>query len=402
MPDYRYRALNPRGRVQRGELTAASPYDLQHQLQQAGISLIESRERPVSSRRFNLRSQGPHLRNLAQLCLHIAQLERAAVRLTDTLRDVAATLPADKLRTALNASITEIEAGGTLSEALALRPTLFPTPMPALVAAGEATGRLGDVFGQLASHFDWRAKLRARIMRVIAYPLFSLVTMVSVVFFLLGYVVPQTSAFLHDMNVALPAHTVALLKTAEFVSTYGMPLLIVLLCTTFSSLFAYRRSTAFASWADRQLLHAPVIGSLWRRLELARFTRSLAMMVDSEIDLLTALATSAQAIRNRALLESITTLREQVQNGIALSRAAQLSGEFPSLVQRMLSVGEQGGKMPSALYNVADYYEADVQRNAEDLVATLGPTITIVTGGLLIWLVTAVFMPIYDALPQMM
>lgn len=400
MPDYRYRALNMRGRIQNGTLAAETPRDLQLRLMQAGMTLIESRIHRPSGWRLLVQRGG--LRDLAQFCQHVAQLERASVRLTDTLRDVTSSLPETKLRQQLLAVTHEVESGSSLSQALSTHPASFPPPMPSLIAAGEASGRLAESFTQLAAHYTWQAKLRSRLMRVLAYPLFALIAMVGVMLFLLAYVIPETAEFLYSMNVTLPGYSLALMAIAAFTVRYGIWLATCLAVLLAVLVFLYKRNAGFAYQMDRLALKLPLIGAFLGKLDLARFAKTLSMLLNSGIDLPPALQTAGGAVRNRAMIEQLDIVRAQVNNGNPLSLAAQLSGIFTPLITRMIVAGEESGGLPQAWKNIAEFYEDDVQHSAETIVSALGPIVTLVTGGLLIWLVLAVFLPIYDVLPKLM
>ena len=402
MPDYKYRALNPRGRIQRGLLNADSPHDLTLQLQQAGMALIEARATLADShRRFAIKARY-QLRDMAQLCRHFSQLEQAAVPLTESLDEIRQSLPAGALRQTLHLVRRDIESGSSLSQALARRPAQFRAPMPALVGAGEATGRLAQSFDQLARHFDWQQNLRAKLTRTLGYPVFAFIAMLTVVLFLLVTVIPETSKFLADLNVKLPVHTLALIAIATFARDWGAPIAIVLGLAITALMTLRKRSAVLAYWLDAQWLRLPILGAFLQKLELARFTQNIAMMLDSGIDLLPALGTATNVIRNRAVRENLEIVSGQLENGLPLSRALGLSGLFSSLVLRIVRIGEEGGGLPASFTQIATYYENDVQHGAELMVSALGPLITLMTGSLLVWLIVSVFMPIYDALPQLM
>lgn len=402
MAEYRYRAINPNGRIQRGTLPAHSTHDLHLQLQQAGMVLIESRPAPANDRSFWQSQRKHNLRDMAQLCRQLAQLEQASVPLSETLTEISNGLPAGMLRQGLNHVQRDIQGGASLSQAMALRPRLFHAPMPTLIGAGEMTGRLAQTFSQLATHFDWQQQLRSRLARTLGYPIFALIAMIAVVMFLLTTVIPETSQFLTTLNVKLPAHTRALINIANFVRSWGLSILLTISATIALLMTLRKRSASVAYRLDALVLRLPVIGNFLQQLELARFMQNIAMILDSGIDLLPALGTASHVVRNRAIRESLDIIVRQIEGGLPLSQAMRLSGLFPGLVLRIVRIGEEGGGLGSSFAQIATYYENDVQHAAELMVSALGPIITLLTGGLLIWLVMAVFMPIYDALPQLM
>lgn len=401
MPNFRYRALNPRGRVLSGTLPAANELDLQQQLQQAGITLIESRVQDEKSKALHF-LHPVRMRDLIQMCMHLEQLERAGVRVTDALRDITEATGNPYLQAVLSDVMRDVDNGLALSAALAKHQQAFPPLMASLIGAGETTGRLADVFKQLTEHFSWQERLRGRLTRASAYPAFTLIAMIIVIVFIMGYVIPQTTEFLYSLNIPLPAQTRALIETSSLVQAYWLPTVAIMIGIVALWRVLRKQSRDFAFFSARLLLRTPLLGKLIQKVNLARWSHTFAVMFASGIEMLPALETSAKTVSNEVLAESLHVIREQVQNGNPLSLAIRLSGEFPALVQRMLKIGEETGDLTPALTHVADYYERDVQEAAQALIGAVGPALTLVAGGLLMWMTLAVFVPIYDALPQLM
>lgn len=401
MPNYRYRALNPRGRVLTGTLPAANELDLQQQLQQASMTLIESRTQDEISRALHF-MHPIRLRDLVQMCMHMEQLERAGVRITDSLRDITEATSNPYLQAVLSDVMRDVDNGLALSAALNKQSGTFPPLMASLIASGESTGRLADVFKQLTDHFGWQERLRSRLLRASAYPAFTLAAMLMVITFILGYVIPQTTEFLYSLDIVLPMQTVALIKTSAIVQAYWLPTLLTIAGVVLVWRVLKKQSRDFSFLASRVLLRLPLVGTLVQKVNLARFAHTFSVMFASGIDILPALETSTKTVTNDVLAESLHIIREQVQAGNPLSLAVRLSGEFPSLVQRMLKIGEETGDLAPALGHVAEYYERDVQSAAQALIGAIGPALTLLAGGLLVWMTVAVFVPIYDALPQLM
>ncbi|MGE3770629.1 MAG: type II secretion system F family protein [Bdellovibrionales bacterium] len=400
MATYKYRALNPRGRVLNGTLAATNELDLQQQLLQAGITLIEAKPYTETPSALALLRR-VRTQDLAQLCLNMEQLQRAGVKLTDALRDVIEATTVPRLQIALANVLQDVDDGSSLSQAMMQHRRIFPPLMIALIAAGETTGRLADAFQELAQHFDWQERLRNRLVRVSAYPLFTVLAMFCVMVLMLGYVVPETSTFLYSLNIALPAHTVALISTSEFFAAYWRLFAIIILLGAGIAYLAGRQSTEVRYVLAGIVLRLPTIGMLLRKINLARFMHTFALMFASGLGMITALETASRTVSNAVLSESLGVIREQVQNGNPLSLALRLSGEFPGMVQRMIRIGEESGKLAPALRHVADYYERDVQETIQSMIGAIGPVLTLIAGGLLIWIAVAVFVPVYNALPQL-
>jgi len=401
MATYKYRAINPRGRTLAGTLGAINELDLQHQLLQAGLTLIESRpqyETGLNTARFHpIR----HL-DLVQLCLNLGQLENADVKLTDNLRDVAEVTENSRLQQALLRVQQEVSSGIPLSHALERYKDVFPHLMVALIRAGEATGKLANAFSDLAKHFEWQEKLRGKLQRAASYPFFCLVTMFGVLALMLGYVVPEVTQFLYSLSVPLPFYTTLLISLSGIATAYGQAFLFALIGITAGTIIAMRQSREIHYKASAILLRLPIAGKLIRQINIARFIHTFSLVYNTGLGMMAAIDTAKDTVSNLLLHESIGIIQEQVRNGTPLSLAMKLSGEFPNLVQRMMKIGEESGQLETALQHITDYYEQSVQQNIETTIGTIGPTLTLVAGGLLIWIAIAVFSPVYNALPQLM
>lgn len=398
---YKYRALSPRGRVRSGTLAAHNERDLQQQLIHAGMALIEARPFAGTSTQLGqLRPVGS--RDLMHLCLNLEQLLRAGVTITDALRDTADAATIPRLRAALEIVLRDVSHGAALSHALGQHPRIFPPLMVALIAAGEATGRLAASCGNAAAHFRWAGTLRQKLLRVTLYPVFSLIVIMLVSALLLGYVVPQVGVFLASLGVPLPSHTLLLLSFANFLANNAATIGITLLFAEFIVTITLRRSTEARYQASACLLRLPVIGPLVAKTTLARFMHTFALLFGSGLALTDAMAIASRTVANPVIAEALETAGTQVDSGNPLSLALKLSGDFPGLVLRMLKIGEDSGDMAGALHHAADYYERAADDAMQTALGIIGPALTLLAGGLLMWIAAAIFIPIYSSLPQLM
>jgi type IV pilus assembly protein PilC len=277
---------------------------------------------------------------------------------------------------------------------------VFGNVFTALIAAGEATGNLADSFRYLVRHLKWTDVMTAKVRKATRYPAVVAVVVLGVTIFLMAGVVPHVVDFLTASNQVLPIWTTALIGTSAVVQDYwpiivGLPIVV-----TVSIRVMKRRSEDVAYRVDSTILQLPGIGSVVRRIALARFAQMFAVMFQSGIDILTCLDSSCRVLGNRALAEALALVRQQVQAGSTLSAALAASGEFPSQVTRMVKIGEDTGNLGQTLQEVAALYDQDVDRAIDALISMVEPMLTAVLGLIMAWIALAVFGPIYDSLGQ--
>ena len=399
MPLYHYRAINPRGHSLRGSLTAVDERDLAQRLAGAGLELIAARIKKTG--RALWQGKAPD-RDLIQLTLHLAEVQRAGIPLLDGLADIRETTAHPQLRDALAEIQREVAEGQPLSAAFARQQTVFGPLFPSLIRAGEETGNLADAFARLRQHVEWQSALRKRLVKATAYPAFLLLLAISVVTFMMVAVVPQVVEFLRATTDNLPPLTRAIIFVSEAVSQSWWIVAILLTLAAAGVTLSVRLSSRAAYRLDALLLHLPALGGVLRKLALARFAHHVSLLFKSGLDLLSALAAARETMGNRALAESIATVEESIRVGQPLSESMRRAGTFPPLVLRLVKVGEDTGALTATLEQVAQFYDREAEDAIATAIATLEPALTLAVGGIMIWIVLAVITPIYDNLGALM
>jgi type IV pilus assembly protein PilC len=244
----------------------------------------------------------------------------------------------------------------------------------------------------------WRDELAAKIRKAVSYPAFTAAVVVGAVTFLMIYLVPQLVQFLRAMGQELPWQTRALIAVSDaFVHRwyliFGAPVALVVAAAT-----AVRGNPALRYRLDAALLRLPLAGTLLTKIELARFAATLALMYKSGIPLLDGLRQAEDAVVNRALREVLGRARRLIAQGAGLAEAFASLGLLPATLIRMLRVGERSGDLDRALDHVTYFYNRDVDETIERLQSKIEPTLTLILGLLLAWVLSAVLGPVYDAI----
>ncbi len=402
MPKFSYRAINAKGRPIRGVIAAANESDLSSRLEEGGLALIDCKEMSEkASGIVNIFAKKIKIRDLVQMFVHLEQLQKAGVPLLEGLSDVRDTTEAPRLRDIMSDVYREVAEGQSFSAALARHPTVFENIFVSLIAAGEETGNMVTSFGQVIRHLKWVDAMRSKIKKATRYPKVLLVVITGVVYVMMVQVVPQIVSFLKDMNMKLPVQTRALIATSDFMGKYAI--YIILGMILFYILFKIGRviSEGFRYYTDYMFLNAPVSGNLIRKISLAQFCSTFGILFSSGLEILKCLDAAKLTVTNLVLTGALATVRERVQEGFALSDSMAKSGEFPTLVTRMVKVGEESGNLTGVLEQVTEFYDRDVNDAIDAMIQMIEPTMTVIMGLIVLWIAAAVFGPIYNNLGKM-
>ena len=389
----RYKAMDERGRKLGGEIEAANAADLESRLSRLGLDLITFRE--VRARRAIGRGR-VRRGDLVGFCFHMEQLLTAGVPVLEglaTLRDSAGN---PRLREVLADMVESVEGGETLSGAMREHPRVFGAVFVNLVGAGEQSGRVAEFLGSLNEHLRWQNEQMALMRRLLTYPAIAGAVVMLVVFFLMAYLVPQLVSFIEGMGQALPVHTRALILVSDvFVAHWYLVLPAPF--AAFVLLRAWcRASPAAANAVDGFKLRIWLVGPIVKKILLARFAGSFALLYASGITVLECIRICEGIAGNRAVEDATRHAGRKIAEGAAISAGFEATGLFSPLVLRMLRLGESTGGLDTALLNVSRYYNRGVTESMEQLQAMIGPTITLVLGAILFWVIFSVLGPIYD------
>ncbi len=399
MPAYSFDALDADGLARKGVLEADSAKAARSQLRAQGLVPMQVQAvsaddatpgagRALVRRRrvFNATTLAIFTRQLAGLVGAGLPLERALTALTDEAPD-------EGQRNLVAALRAEVNGGAPLAQALAQHPREFPDVYCAVVAAGEHSGHLGDVLERLADDLEERHALQAKLVGAALYPAIVTGVAILIVVFLLSYVVPQVANVFASSKRALPWLTLAMLALSGFVRQFGWVLLGIAVAFGLGLRQALR-APGFRLRFDGAWLKLPLVGTLARGYNAARFTGTLAMLVGAGVPILKALQAAALTLNNRAMREDAQDALVLVREGAPLASAMAQKKRFPGLIGMFARLGEQTGRLPDMLQRAATQLSAEVQRRALRLATLLEPLLIVAMGVVVTLIVLAVLLPI--------
>lgn len=399
MPTYNYKAVDQVGQPAQGQIDAQNEIDLELRLERIGLNLITYRQAKKTTSVFSNRKVS--LKDLMMFCFQLEQLSSAGVPLLEGLADLRDSTTNPHFQKVIGALVSEVEGGKMLSQALAQYPSIFGNVFVSLVRAGEQTGKLPEVFENLANTFKWQDELVSQTKRLLTYPLFVLFVVIGAVTFLMMFLVPQMTSFLGNMGQELPTQTKILMFISKvFVNfwwlIFTLPIALAMLIT-----FLVRQSPEMRYRFDYVKLHLPITGDILQKIILARFARYFALMYQTGIPILDAIKTCEDIVGNRAVASALNRAHQQINAGDSMSESFHNAGLFPPLVVRMIKVGENTGALDQSLLKISYFYDRDVNESIDKMLKMLEPALTVVLGGILAFIMFSVLGPVYDSFSQL-
>lgn len=396
MTTWIYKALDERGGRHRGRGRAPDREHLAAQLSARGLELLSCRRSlaPVVA-------QGPGRRQLIDFWYELPVLLEAGVPLLDALQELHDACTEAAMREIIAGLREAIAGGASLSMALARFPAVFDDVSCALVAAGEQSGRLVTILRDIHAQLRWQQTLLSRTRTMLIYPAIAALVVALVCAFLLTWLVPKLSLFLQGLGQTLPLQTRLLITLSQLLSGYGL-LLGVLVPLPWLLLQSVRRwYPGLQLRLDALALRLPLLGSMMARIALARIALCFSQLYAAGVPVLEILRLLPPLSGNRAIAAALWRVRERVQEGLSVSGAMTTEAVFPSLLVRMVRLGERSGDLDQALLRLGDMYRRDIDTAVARLQQAMEPVLTLVLAAVLGWVVLAVIPPVYDALGKL-
>jgi general secretion pathway protein F len=404
MPAYTFEALDANGSTRKGVIEAETAKAARGLLR--GQMLVPMAIQPVSagagsasepgttspgttlwsSRVFNATALAIWTRQIAGLVSSGLPLERALTALSEESDD-------ERQRNLVAALRSEVNGGTAFATALAQHPREFSSTYCAVVGAGEHSGNLGLVLERLADDLEQSQALKSQLIGAALYPAIVTLVAITIVMFLLGYVVPQVAEVFAGSKRALPLLTVIMLGLGNFVRDQGWLMVIALILIAGCARLAWANA-AFREKFDAAWLTLPVLGKLSRGYNAARFASTLAMLAAAGVPILKALQAAADTLSNRAMRTDALDALVLVREGAPLASAMAQKKRFPGLLAMFARLGEQTGQLPLMLDRAARQLGTEVQRRAMQLATLLEPLLIVTMGLVVMLIVLAVLLPI--------
>ena len=343
----------------------------------------------------SLRRKHVDLEELIIFCRQMYSLSKAGVPIIRAIGGLAESSRNLYLREVLQAVRSDLEGGQGMAVALNAHPKVFNTLFVSMISVGENTGQLDQAFRQLSVYLELERETRKRIKQATRYPLFVLSAMAVALVVINLFVIPAFSKVFAQFKADLPWATQILIGTSQFFQDFWW-LLALLFGGSLFGFFKWIETDAGALKWDQIKLRLPIVGGIFERIALARFTRTFAMMYRAGVPLLQTLSINSASVGNRYIGKAILAMREGIERGEALTRTASASGLFTPLVLQMMAVGEETGALDDLFVEVADFYEQEVDYDLKQLADAIEPILIVAMGIMVLVLALGVFLPMWE------
>ena len=398
MPVYEYKAKQGPGKTVTGELRAETQDAALHGLDAMGLSPVWVREKAVAAQRKGvglLLGYRIGQRDVTLFTRQLASLTRSGVPILRALSTIAEQTDNLRLQRVVEGMGARIRDGNMLSDAMAMHPRLFSELFVNMVRAGESAGVLDTILTRLADAREQDEETRRKVQAALAYPLLVLAVGAGTIFVLLAFFLPRILDLFKDYR-NLPLPTRILIEISEFMSSYWYWILIAVLLigAILNRLATLERGRLFF---DRIKLHLPLVRHFIRDADIARFARTLALLIDAGIPIDRALSLCANTLRNAVFKGEIEAVRrDTVQQGMPFSVGLKRTKYFPVFVANMAGVGEEAGRLDESLAEIASFYERQFEQGSRLATALLEPILILVVGAIVGFIVAAMLLPVFQ------
>ncbi|HEX9594708.1 MAG TPA: type II secretion system F family protein [Candidatus Saccharimonadales bacterium] len=329
----------------------------------------------------------------------LSTLINAGLPLTQSLRTVQEQIENRAFSLIISEVISEVEGGSAFAKALGKHPKVFNTVFTSLVAAGEASGTLDQALERIATQQEKDAEVLSKVRGALVYPVIVLVVILGVIIFMLTTVLPQVELLYNDLNQSLPFITAAMLAVSRFITNLWWLVLLILGAGAYF-IRRYIDTEGGRYVFDKFKTSVPLFGSLFKKLYMARFSRTGATLMSTGVPMLEMMRITADAVNNVHVRDATLKAAEKVKGGKALSESIANNDNFLSLVPQMIRIGEQSGAIDKMMDKTATFYENELDNEIKTISTTIEPVLMVVLALVAGTMVGAILIPVYGLVGQ--
>ncbi len=419
MPTYQYEAMDNTGLEVKDTIDATSEAEAQTMIREKGFFVTKIAEKGrrkkgdktkadgkatkakgAPRKRRSLSIGGVRSKQLTTFTRQLSTLQDAGLPILRSLRILEGQCKPGPLKNSLNGVIEDVESGNTLSEAMAKQPKAFDNLYVNMVKAGEAGGALEVILQRLAEFKEKAQSLKRKVQGAMIYPCVVIFVATAIVGGIMYWIIPKFKEIFTDFGVPLPAPTILLIAISNWVVSYWY--LIPAIPVGFFLMYKIiRKNRTGAYILDRITLKIPILGKIASKSAVARMARTLGTLIASGVPILEALTIARDTAGNEVFRRAFDHIHSSIREGESMAIPLKETRIVDDLVVNMVDVGEETGALDSMLYKVADVYDEEVAVLVEALVSILEPIMVVVLGGIVGFIVFALFMPLIALLQSL-
>ena len=399
MPAFEYSALDAAGRERKGVLEGDTARQVRQLLREQAllpvtVAEVVQTEAKRNRGRFQI-TRGISATDLAMLTRQLATLARAGLPLEEALLAVSQQTETPRISAIISGVRARVLEGRSLADGLAAFPQAFPEIYRATVAAGEQSGRLDGVLERLADYTENRQVLQSKIRNALVYPVLLTVVCIGIVSVLLAYVVPEVVNVFKTGKQQLPLLTRALIALSDGFRHWWWLLFALIAAAVYGTRRWLENPAAQRRW-DRGLLRLPIVGRVVRGVNAARFARTLSILTASSVPVLEAMRISGEVVGNLPMRDAVAEAAAKVREGAPIARSLGASKLYPPMLIHLVASGETSGELEAMLERAATNQEREMDGIVNTAVNILGPAMILFMGGMVLLIVLALLLPIFE------
>ena len=399
MPNFKYTIKDVAGKTLKGVVQADSKDNAIQSLRAKGMVIISLDEEKRLKLSFGggktQRKTKVKIDDLVVFSRQLATMVNAGIPLVNGLDILGDQVENPSFKETILKVHDDVETGSSLSEAISKHAHIFSNLFINMVKAGESSGMLDEILDRLATYLEKTSSLQKKIKASLVYPIAVTIMAIGITVFLMIRVIPVFKDIYDGFDATLPAPTAALIAISDFMRHYFY----VAIAFIFLGWFLFKRYAGTEKGKlriDKLKLTMPIFGTLIKKMAVGKFTRTLSTLVKSGVPILGALEIVSKTSGNRVIETAVDMVRENVREGEPIADPLSRSGVFPSMVVRMISVGEQTGELEKMLSKIADFYDEQVDTAISGLTSLIEPLIIAFLGIVIGGIVICMFMPILN------
>jgi len=400
MPNYTYTGRGSNGQLIDGEIEGSNNSAVAGLLMDRGVTPINIIEKKVRIDLIDTLNEklGLYKISIEEQLMFTRQmggLLKAGIPITRAIAGILESIENPLLIKALRDIQDQLESGRSLSIACARHPKVFSNLYISMLQVGESTGRLDQAFDQMSEYIDRNRRIGSNIRTALRYPATVLIAIAIAMAIVNLFVIPKFATFFEVNRLELPWQTLFLLNTSNFFVDYWMYMAVLMIGGSLGFRHYINTPDGKLRW-HKFIINVPVIGSILHRAFMARFARSFAMAYSAGVPIVQAMGVISRSIGNEYISWHVNGMREGIEHGESLTRAAQNTGMFTPVVMQMFAVGEEAGNLEEMMVFIADFYEEEVDYDVKNLSDKIEPLIYVAMGAMVLVLALGIFVPMWD------
>ncbi len=395
MPHFQFRAINDNGQYIEDVIEASSTAAVAEKLDSWGYVPLKIKETKESSNKLFSPKEKVKVDDVVLFTRQLHTLLKAGVPLLSSLEALMDQGTNVTFRNIVQDIYLTIEGGRSFSDALSQHPDVFPKLYISSIKAGELSGQLDDVLGRMAEMLEHEKNTRDKLKSAMRYPIIVVIALIIAFVVLIVLVVPRFASMFTQLGAQLPLPTRILIATSKFLQHD----LHFISFAVFVVYFAFRRFIKTPKgrlWWDTQVLKVPIFGDLIMKNSLSRFSKMFETLNRSGLPILQTLDIVAETVGNEKVGQEVRKISEGVQRGEGIARPMKRSKLFPTLVVRMVAIGEQSGSMEEMLATISNHYDLEVDYAIKNMTSMIEPMLTVVLGVFILFLALSIFLPMWN------